>query len=188
MLGKGSGNGSDGMETGHAILRGRMGSASVEPLASDESFLIRIAHRRGDQVSDIEQGETPNNGAVVLVVEDEVLIRMMAAEILRDEGFTVLEAANAVEALVLFSSELRLDVVLTDVNMPGELDGVKLTHIVKEAKPDLPVALLSGHFDPSGEHAADGFLRKPYSNAELLALVRELIDKRCKNQKISKAS
>lgn len=129
-------------------------------------------------------GEAP----VVLVVEDEVMIRLLMAENLRDEGYTVLEAANAVEALVLFSSDVSLDLVLTDVRMPGELDGVKLTRIIKEAKPELPVAILSGHFDSTEEHGADAFLRKPYSNDALLALVRKLIERRCPNQQTSQAS
>lgn len=144
----------------------------------------------GGIVSSVERNNSAeaDKAPVVLLVEDEVLIRLAAADILRDEGFTVCEAADAVEALVLFSSDVSLDVVVTDVQMPGELDGLKLTQIIKEAKPDLPVAIISGHFDPTQEHAANAFLRKPYSSTELLKLVRELIDKRCQNQRNSKAS
>jgi CheY-like chemotaxis protein len=100
---------------------------------------------------------------VILLVEDEVLIRLSTAEFLRGEGYVVLEASDAVEALVLFTSEHPLDLVVTDVRMPGELDGVKLTQILKEARPQLPVALASAHLALDVGHPGDRFLRKPYT-------------------------
>jgi CheY-like chemotaxis protein len=136
---------------------------------------------------DLRPEPAPAHGPVILLVEDEVLIRLVAAEFLREEGYTVLEAADAVEALVLFSSGHSLDLVITDVRMPGELDGLKLSYIMKEAKPDLPVALASGHFGADEDHPADRFLRKPYTPQELLGVVNELIDQEWQNGQTSAA-
>jgi CheY-like chemotaxis protein len=120
-------------------------------------------------------GVAPDQPPVILLVEDEILIRLSTAEFLRQDGYTVLEASDAVEALVLFASDHPLDLVITDVRMPGELDGVKLTRIIKEARPDLPVALASGHLAFDAEHPGDRLLRKPYMPEELLEVVDELI-------------
>lgn len=130
-----------------------------------------------------------HHAPVILLVEDEILIRLSSAEYLREEGYTVLEASDAVEALVLFASDHPLDLVITDVRMPGELDGVKLTQIIKEAKPDLPVALASGHLALDVDHPGDRFLRKPYTPEQILQVVDELIGTKWQSeQSSSKAS
>src|SRR5687768_8244454 len=120
-----------------------------------------VSSRAGDE------GHSPAHPPVILLVEDEVLVRLATAEMLRDEGYTVLEASDATEALVLFASSQALDLVISDVRMPGELDGVKLSRIIKEARPQLPVALVYGHFGGEEEHPADRFLRKPYTAEQL---------------------
>lgn len=125
--------------------------------------------------AEIDPGTGPDHAPVILLVEDEILIRLSTAEFLRQDGYMVLEASDAMEALVLFGSDHPLDLVITDVRMPGELDGVKLTRIIKEARPDLPVALASGHLAFDAEHPGDRLLRKPYTSEEMLEIVDELI-------------
>ena len=81
---------------------------------------------------------------VVLVVEDEVLIRMAAADHLRHCGFKVAEAGSAAEAQDLILSGLKVDLVFSDITMPGALDGVGLTQWLAVHAPDVPVILTSG--------------------------------------------
>jgi CheY-like chemotaxis protein len=124
----------------------------------------------GEVVSGLGEDHAP----VILLVEDEVLVRFATAELLRDEGYVVLEAVNASEALALIATGHPLDLVLSDIRMPGLMDGVDLTFAVKQARQNLPVALVSSHLDPDREHAADAFLAKPYRPEQLVALVEQL--------------
>lgn len=81
---------------------------------------------------------------LVLVVEDEVLIRIAAADHLRSCGFRVAEAGNAAEAQELILSGLKVDVVFSDITMPGQTDGVGLAQWLHENAPGVPVILTSG--------------------------------------------
>ena len=81
----------------------------------------------------------------VLVVEDEVLIRMVISQYLRECGYRVIEAANADEALIVLQEpELRIEVVLSDVEMPGSMDGFGLSRWVRQNRQGLEVVLVSG--------------------------------------------
>lgn len=110
---------------------------------------------------------------VILVVEDDVLVRIGAAEDLRDEGYEVIEAANADEALALLEAGVDVDVVLSDVNMPGRLDGPALLEIVRDRYPRIVRLLTSGLARPGAyvPQTAAGFLPKPYTRADLVGLV-----------------
>jgi CheY-like chemotaxis protein len=111
---------------------------------------------------------------VILVVEDDVLVRFTTAEILRDAGFDVLEAVNSSEALSLLSTGHPLDLVITDIRMPGQIDGVQLARLMKATRPNLPVALLSSHLERP-DHEADVFVSKPYDPDQLVEVVKRLI-------------
>ena len=81
---------------------------------------------------------------LVLVVEDEVLIRMAVADHLRHCGYKVAEAGSAAEAQELILSGLKVDLVFSDITMPGALDGIGLTQWLATHAPDVPVILTSG--------------------------------------------
>lgn len=81
---------------------------------------------------------------LVLVVEDEVLIRIAAADHLRHCGFKVVEASNAAEAQELILAGLAVDLVFSDVTMPGQMDGIALAQWLHEHLPGVPVVLTSG--------------------------------------------
>ena len=70
-------------------------------------------------------------GTIILVVEDDVLVRAMISDELRDRGHTVIEAANADEALAILSSPVRMDIVVTDMQMPGSIDGSELVRTIR---------------------------------------------------------
>ena len=100
----------------------------------------------------------------VLVVEDEILIRAAVAEYLRKSGYTVVEAADAAEAIAVFASGEPIDVVICDVDMPGTMDGLGLARWIKQHYCTLPVLLTSGRgiAVPPAERLAPFFVSKPY--------------------------
>jgi CheY-like chemotaxis protein len=110
---------------------------------------------------------------VVLLVEDDVLVRFISADILRDGGYEVVEAANGEEAMQCLASGLRIDIIVTDIRMPGAIDGLKLVELVAQDFPHLPVLVISSHLPRSGT-APSGYLAKPFSSEALLGKVRAL--------------
>jgi CheY-like chemotaxis protein len=113
-------------------------------------------------------------GPVILLVEDEILIRMIMADDLRLAGFQVLEAIDGEEALVLFRANSDIRLVVSDIRVPGSIDGVQLTARIKQQCPQMPVVLVSSHLPEGEEVAADRFVRKPYNQAKLIEIVQEL--------------
>jgi two-component system, response regulator PdtaR len=113
--------------------------------------------------------------ATILLVEDEVLIRMTIADQLRNAGYIVLEASSADEALeLLHGHAVRL--LLSDIRMPGRMDGLELARTVRAKHPEIKVVLASGQsFSVShwGDH--DGFFPKPYDARRLIEHIRMLL-------------
>src|SRR3954468_18520562 len=83
---------------------------------------------------------------LVLIVEDEYLVRIHAAEVIRDAGFEVMEASNADEAIVILESRPDIRVVFTDIQMPGSMDGLKLARAVRDRWPPVQIVATSGHY------------------------------------------
>jgi DNA-binding NtrC family response regulator len=120
-----------------------------------------------------------NRPPVILIVEDEILVRMFAGDILtEDAGYRVIEAVNADEALALLESRHDVRLVFTDVNMPGALDGFALARIVNMRLPGVRVIVTSGHAKPNAGDLTEGtrFLPKPYAPSALIAMVQEMLD------------
>lgn len=86
-----------------------------------------------------------DNGIIVLVVEDEVLIRMGIVESLQEEGFEALEASNADDAITVLASHSDICLMFTDINMPGSMDGLKLATAVRVRWPPVKIIVTSGH-------------------------------------------
>jgi len=110
---------------------------------------------------------------VVLVVDDEPLIRMYAVDVLEDAGFSVVEAANAEEALAQLSRHPEITVLFTDINMPGELDGLDLAREVHRRRPHVQLIIASGKMRPSCEEIPDDgrFFIKPYDGLAIAKLI-----------------
>ena len=113
--------------------------------------------------------------ACILVVEDEVLIRMVIADELRAQGFLVFEAATADQALSYFQAGVQVDLVLSDVEMPGSMNGVGLIQRLRAEAPNLPTVLTSG-VSPAA-HQADAFVSKPCDMRQVVALIARLLHK-----------
>jgi DNA-binding NtrC family response regulator len=111
----------------------------------------------------------------VVVVEDEVLIRMVAIDVLTEAGFIVLEAEHAAHALThLEAKAADIDVLFTDVHMPGEMDGVDLAHHAQRHWPWITALITSGRGGLAALPAGSRFIPKPYDFDNVVAHVREL--------------
>ncbi len=115
---------------------------------------------------------------LILVVEDDDDVREFAVHVLRDRGYDVLEAVNGGVALVLLEQNLPIDLLFTDIVMPGEPDGVALAERAKQLRPGLRVLYTTGfagsyRFD---RHVVHGkVLGKPYRSRQLTSEVEELL-------------
>jgi DNA-binding NtrC family response regulator len=116
----------------------------------------------------------PSEPHTILIVEDEVLIRLAAADELRARGFGVLEASNAAEAIAVLQSGVPVDLVFTDVRMPGSMDGVALAQFIRAKRPELKLIITSGAFAGHPETSAM-FIRKPYNLDVVVRSVNDLL-------------
>ena len=116
----------------------------------------------------------------VLLVEDELLIRLAAAEALHEDGFEVIEAEDGAQAVGLIDGPDGFDLLLTDVQMPGPIDGIQVAIHARQRHPRIPVIVVSAQ--PSNARRLDGlgphrtFVDKPYELQALLATLRTLLD------------
>jgi CheY-like chemotaxis protein len=113
---------------------------------------------------------------LVLVVEDEFLVRMNAVALLEEAGFGVLEAASADDAIELLESRKDIRIVFTDINMPGSMDGLRLAHAIRNRWPPIELLLTSGQMRVRTEDMPERgrYLSKPYDPSELVRMVRSL--------------
>ena len=116
----------------------------------------------------------------VLLVEDEYLIRLMAAEVLHDEGFEVIEAEDGTQAINLIDSSNGFDLLLTDVQMPGLIDGIQVALYARQRHPGIPVIVVSGQ--PLNARRLDDlgprkiFVSKPYELPALVATLWSMLE------------
>jgi two-component sensor histidine kinase/CheY-like chemotaxis protein len=117
--------------------------------------------------------EVPN----VLVVEDEMLLRMRAVDIVEDAGFRSIEAVNADEAISILESRSDISLLFTDIQMPGSMDGLKLAHAVHVRWPSIKIVLVSGQVKPSeAERPANSrFFGKPLGVDQMIAELQEMV-------------
>jgi CheY-like chemotaxis protein len=115
--------------------------------------------------------------SVVLVVEDDFLLRMDAVDIVRSVGFDAVEASHADEAIQILEARPNIHVVFTDIQMPGSMDGLKLARFVKDRWPPIRIVTTSGCVRISEDDLPEGgrFIPKPYSPAQVIGTLRELM-------------
>jgi CheY-like chemotaxis protein len=113
---------------------------------------------------------------VVLVVEDEPLLRMLAVEVVEQAGFTAIEARDADEAVVLLESLSDITLLFRDVNMPGSMDGLKLAHAVRDRWPPIKILVVSGkqRLQSSDLPSNSCFIGKPYQTSALVDELRSM--------------
>jgi two-component sensor histidine kinase/ActR/RegA family two-component response regulator len=117
--------------------------------------------------------EVPN----VLVVEDEMVLRMRAVDIVEDAGFCPVEAVNADEAISILESRSDISLLFTDIQMPGSMDGLKLAHAVHDRWPAIKIILVSGQVTPTdAEKPADSrFFGKPLGVEKMISELQAMI-------------
>jgi two-component system, response regulator PdtaR len=119
--------------------------------------------------------DTPSR-QVVLIVEDEALVRMTAVDMIEEAGFAILEATNADKAMLLLEARLNITVVFTDIEMPGSMNGLRLAEAVRGRWPPIKIIATSGDYVVRGGDLPSGglFLAKPYSLNQISSALREI--------------
>lgn len=122
----------------------------------------------------------PDPKPVILVVEDDPIIRMVAAHFVADAGFEALEAASADEAIRILERRSDVHLVFTDVEMPGTIDGLKLAHYIRDRWPPVRLIVASGKALLDESHLPSGarFFPKPYSESALVGAMTEMLARR----------
>jgi CheY-like chemotaxis protein len=120
--------------------------------------------------------------ARILVVEDEVLIRAFIAEELRLAGFSVIEAGRAEEALTYINAGEQVDLVFSDIRMPGSLNGLQLAEILRDRYPDIPVILTSANAPTMHIGIVQAFVPKPYDVTQTIALMSAMLAQKSPNE------
>ena len=112
----------------------------------------------------------PSSKIVVLVVEDEPLLRMAAVDMIEAAGFDVVEAADATEAVLILESRLDIRIVFTDIDMPRGIDGMKLAAAIRDRWPPIQIIVTSGHLTPASADLPENslFFSKPYKEKEII--------------------
>lgn len=125
-------------------------------------------------------GPTASGVPFVLVVEDEILIAEMVRETLTEYGFAVHAVSNAADALLYLSGDQPVDVMFTDINLPGDMDGAVLARKARIVRPDLPVVFASGRWallERLRTCPNSAILQKPYSLTKACEAVASLLDR-----------
>jgi CheY-like chemotaxis protein len=122
----------------------------------------------------INERLNPKAKSTILVVEDEVIVRLMIAEELRAAGFVVLEAVNASEAITILELG-NIGLVFTDLRMPGPMDGVDLAELVRTYHPDVRIITTSGHDVSRVQELSDAHFVKPYDVDAVIKCVARLL-------------
>jgi len=123
-------------------------------------------------------GHTKRPGrGLILVIDDEALVRMSAVDIVEEAGFDVLEASNAGEAIRILESRDDVVLIVTDIDMPaGSMNGLRLAAAVKRRWPPIHIIVVSGHYKAAESDLPVGsvFLSKPYQPEQLVAHIDRL--------------
>lgn len=119
----------------------------------------------------------PIHKNVVLVVEDHPIIRIAALEFLETAGFEVIEASSADEAIRVLEARPEIHLVFTDVEMPGSIDGLKLSHYIRDLRPPVKLIVVSGRTVVEQSHMPVGakFFPKPYSENAIIEAMRSML-------------
>jgi CheY-like chemotaxis protein len=130
-------------------------------------------------LQDASSKSTAKPPPTVLVVADEVLVRLAVSEYLRECGYNVIEASDAPQAIEVMTSGVIVDIAFSDIAMPGSLDGFGLAQWIRRERPDIKVVLTSGvarSAKAAGELCEEGpMLAKPYKHADLERRIRALL-------------
>lgn len=162
------------------------GLVKVESTSNEGTILCLYMPRcneydlASDCISEAPSEEMKGCGEVVLIVEDEPVLRMLATEMLGDMGYTTLQASESSGGLEILASDVRIDLLITDVGLPGRMNGRQMAAIARETRPELKVLLITGYADSAFQN--EGQLRedmevlaKPFSVDAFAARIDKLL-------------
>lgn len=112
----------------------------------------------------------------ILIVEDDQLLQLLTVDIVEAEGFVTIQASNADEAIAILEARSDIGFLITDINMPGSMDGLNLAHSVRGRWPLTKIIILSSQTPQSDLPTDSRFLAKPYLGEKLIAEMRLLIE------------
>ena len=161
---------------GHVQLESEVGSGTTVRLFLPALHRAAVAAHRKPEVAPAPVAA----GATILVVEDDPRVRRMSVRRLTELGYTVIDAENGAAALDRLEREPRIDLVFTDVVMPGGMSGIELAQEIRRRRPGMGILLTSGFAEPGAVREARllkgaGWLGKPYSTKQLEARIRALL-------------
>lgn len=167
-----------GDSPGGSAMNGALSQGMAVPRFLPEGAPVRA----GQTTTDLRQlpAKVDRQPATVLVVDDEPRMRRVARRMLSELGYQVLEAENAAAAASLLNTDASIDLLFTDVVMPGELDGRALGHLAQQARPGLGVLLTSGFSQHAAAEDSPGsgplpLLGKPFSKEQLQKAIQTLL-------------
>ena len=133
-----------------------------------------------DDVADFASAPRANAGETVLIVDDEPSVRMLVTEVLAELGYTAIESADGASALVVLRSDTRIDLLVTDVGLPGGMNGRQLADFGRTARPDLKVLFITGYAEKAamgdvGLATGMAILTKPFAMDGLAIRIKELL-------------
>ena len=133
-----------------------------------------------DDVTDFASAPRANAGETVLIVDDEPSVRMLVTEVLAELGYTAIESSDGASALVVLRSDTRIDLLVTDVGLPGGMNGRQLADFGRTARPDLKVLFITGYAEKAamgdvGLAAGMAILTKPFAMDGLATRIKELL-------------
>lgn len=136
--------------------------------------------KRSDDKADFSPAPRANAGETVLIVDDEASVRMLVTEALADLGYTAIESADGTSALAILRSDTRIDLLVTDVGLPGGMNGRQLADFGRTARPDLKVLFITGYAEKAaiGDvelSAGMAILAKPFAMDGLASRIKELL-------------
>jgi CheY-like chemotaxis protein len=162
---------------GYVLLSSEAGHGTTVSIYLPRHFGTAIGREGIDAVGKPTHAEA---GAVVLLVEDELALRMVIVEVLSDFGYTVLEAGNSQSGLQIVESGARIDLLVTDVGLPGGMNGRQLADAARKQRPGLKVLFLTGYAESvaagnDGMEQGMEIMTKPFALDQLVAKVKGMI-------------
>jgi len=148
-------------------------SLDYNPLCVITGFIRQF--QNGGDGERIDMGQVSNSGKTILIVEDEALIRFDLVDFFEDAGFRVFDAANADAAIAMMMDNPSITIVLTDIQMPGSMDGIRLAHYIRDRYPPTLLVIASGAIRPAvSELPADAFfVPKPFDPYAVLRTIQQ---------------
>jgi len=177
-----------GLSMIYGFARQSGGQVRIESMLGEGTTMWLYLPRHDGPVEDGGQvgrgGEVPRSdkGEAVLVVDDEATVRMLVTEILDDLGYVSMEAGDGPEALAFLHSNARIDLLITDVGLPGGMNGRQVADAARAARPELPVLFITGFAENAvvGDgplEAGMELVTKPFSMEALGSRIRDMIER-----------